>query len=94
MHSIEEKQIYTAMWCDIHGVSNTHWNNLDSLQEEIPVRLLVNFSENSLYEKQGTAAVTIGFLNGDGSFVFAGWDLTHDQFVNGSGTVLGWLPLE
>lgn len=60
------------------------------------VRLLVEF-EDGPFEEDNLPQWTIGtnHLNNTGvdEWLFAGWDWTHDRFTQGSGKVIGWLPM-
>lgn len=59
-------------------------------------RLLVEFEENGL-EDSDTPTATIGFNtlgnNGEDFWHLAGWNWCHDEFTQGTGEVIGWLPL-
>lgn len=60
------------------------------------LRLLVEFENGSL--EDGTEPCwTIGFNNlgntGIDEWQFAGWNWTHDNFCQGSGIPIGWLPM-
>lgn len=60
------------------------------------VRLLVSFEENSIDDGDEPFA-TIGQNNfqndGVDRWQFVGWCWTHDEFTDGQGTPLGWLPM-
>lgn len=59
-------------------------------------RLLVEFEENGLEDSDAPTA-TIGFNtlgnNGEDFWHLAGWNWCHDEFTQGTGEVIGWLPL-
>ena len=61
------------------------------------VRLLVEFEDNPLENDNSKPLWTIGgnsFENtGEELWQFAGWNWTHDCFVDGIGKPIGWLPL-
>ncbi|WP_218567627.1 hypothetical protein [Pseudomonas sp. AOB-7] len=60
------------------------------------VRLLVSFEENAIDDGDEPFA-TIGQNNFQNDQVdrwqFVGWNWTHDEFTDGLGTPLGWLPM-
>lgn len=60
------------------------------------VRLLVQFEENAIDDGDEPFA-TIGQNNFQNDQVdrwqFVGWNWTHDEFTDGLGTPLGWLPM-
>nr|WP_288454633.1 hypothetical protein [uncultured Pseudomonas sp.] len=60
------------------------------------VRLLVRFDENAIDDGEEPFA-TIGQNNRENDGVdrwqFVGWCWTHDEFTDGQGTPLGWLPM-
>lgn len=60
------------------------------------VRLLVRFDENAIDDGEEPFA-TIGQnnLQNDGvdRWQFVGWCWTHDEFTDGQGTPLGWMPM-
>lgn len=60
------------------------------------VRLLVQFEENAIDDGDEPFA-TIGQNNFQNDRVdrwqFVGWNWTHDEFTDGLGTPLGWLPM-
>lgn len=60
------------------------------------VRLLVSFDENAIDDGDEPFA-TIGQNNFQNDKVdrwqFVGWNWTHDEFTDGQGTPLGWLPM-
>lgn len=60
------------------------------------IRLLVSFDENAIDDGDEPFA-TIGQNNFQNDQVdrwqFVGWNWTHDEFTDGQGTPLGWLPM-
>lgn len=61
------------------------------------LRLLVDYRNGDFPLEDANEAWTIGFnifdSTGSNEWRFAGWDWCQDRFVQGSGTVIGWLPL-
>jgi len=61
------------------------------------IRLLVQFEDHPLEDDNTKPLWTIGgnsFENtGEDLWQFAGWSWSHDTFVDGVGTPVGWLPL-
>ena len=71
------------------------WDNRDET-----VLLLVDYADGDHPLDDSTIAITIGHNNdhnvgeaeGNG-WEFAGWCWTHDHYVQGKGTPIGWMPL-
>ncbi|WP_219915023.1 Arc family DNA-binding protein [Pseudomonas protegens] len=82
--------------CGAQEDHNPGWRDMESAPRDgTMLRLLVEFEEHST-EDEGQAP-TIGANNFDNDEIdewkFAGWCWTHDHFVEGKGTPVGWLPM-
>lgn len=74
-----------------------HWLPAETAPKDGTIcRLLVEFEEHDLADSS-EPTVTIGFNtlndNGEDFWHLVGWDWCHDVFTQGSGKVIGWLPL-
>lgn len=65
-----------------------------------PVLLLVDYSEGDNPLMDALVAITIGHNNDHNlpddekqGWLFAGWNWSHDEYVQGKGTPIGWSPL-
>lgn len=73
------------------------WNPMETAPTDgTIVRLLVEFTDNSLEDSPEPVA-TIGHNSFDDTLIdewqFAGWNWSHDCYIQGAGKPIGWLPL-